>query len=301
MITSRPYENESDLYAISEFLNETYNLSEDQINWGAARWQYAAYFVHPMNLMRSNSYWLESIRIWEENNRIVGVVSYENKGNVYIQRHPKFVDITEEMIIWAEENLSILNENSTRKISIWINDQDEIKKQILSNRNYKKSVDFEYLRLHQLNEIYDYEISENFIISSLDKYKNIESKCDAIVKAFGSSGLPIELYQSLQSAPLYKDDLDIVAVHKNGEVAACGTMWFNQSTKTCYVEPMATSPEYQGCGLGKAILLEGLKRMKEKGAKIAYVGSYGEKAGAFYSSCGFEIYERNYPWTKTFD
>jgi len=301
MITTRPYENESDLHAISEFLNETYTLSEDQLNWGAARWQYSAYFVHPYNLMQGNNYWLKSIRIWEDDGKIVGVVSYEDEGSVHIQRHPNYPELIEVMILWAEENLSVVDDKGVRKLEIWINDQDEYKKQIASDRGYEKYHAFEYLRWHQLNEILDFELPPEYIVSSLDVYTDIESKCNTIVKAFGSTGLPLELYRTLQSAPLYKHDLDLVAVHENGEVAACGTMWFNPATKTCYVEPMATSPDHQGKGLGKAILLEGLIRMKAKGAKIAYVGSYGDAAGSFYAACGFTQYECNYPWTKTFE
>ncbi|MGH4051889.1 MAG: hypothetical protein ACREVX_11175 [Clostridium sp.] len=74
MIISRPYENEADLYVISEFLDATYALSNDQINWSAARWQCYAYFVNPLHLMSGNDYWLKSIRIWEDDGHVVGVV-----------------------------------------------------------------------------------------------------------------------------------------------------------------------------------------------------------------------------------
>jgi len=301
MITSRPYLNETDLNVISEFLDETYSLSNDQINWSAARWQYAAYFVNPLHLMSGNDYWSKSIRIWEDDGHIVGVVFYEDKGSVFIQRHPNYPELNETMLLWAEEHLSIVDEDGVRKIELWINDNDEIKRQLASSRGYEKNDYFEYLRWHDLDEIDEFVFPTDYTISSLDVFENVESKCNTIVKAFNSSGLPLELYRSMQSAPLYNPMLDIVVVYQNEEVAACGTMWFNPNTKACYIEPMATLPEHQGKGLGKIVLLEGLQRLKKLGAKKAYVGSYGDVVGAFYASCGFTEFERNYPWTKTFE
>lgn len=301
MITSRPYQNESDLHAISEFLNETYLLSKDQINWGTARWQYLVHFVHPLHSMRGNDYWLKSIRIWEDDGKMIGVVSYEDKGSVFIQRHPNYPELNKDMILWAEENLSLVDENGVKKIELWINDNDEVKKEIVSSKGYEKYHAFEYLRWHDLNEVDTFDLPDGYKISSLDVFENVESKCNTIVKAFNSSGLPLELYQSMQSAPLYNPMLDIVVVHENEEVAACGTMWFNPSTKTCYVEPMATLPSHQDKGLGKIVLLEGLHRLKQLGAEKAFVGSYGDAVGAFYASCGFVEFERYYPWTKTFE
>lgn len=301
MITSRPYKNETDFNLISEFLNETYLITSDQINWSASRWQYLVHFVHPLNLMKGNEYWLKSIRIWEDDNKIVGVVSYEDKGSIFIQRHPYYPELNEQMILWAEENLSFTDENGIKKIELWINDNDKIKKDIISSKGYKKHDDFEYLRWHDLEKIDTFNLPSEYEISSLDIFKNIESKCKTIIKAFNSSGLPLELYHSMQSAPLYNPALDIVILNKNKEVIACGTTWFNPKTQTCYIEPMATLPEYQGKGLGKIVLLESLHRSKKLGAKKAFVGSYGHTTGAFYASCGFIQFERYYPWVKIFE
>lgn len=300
MIISRAYNGTEDLHSISDFLNETYLLSKDQINWSTARWQYSAYFIHPLHLMSGNDYWTKSIQIWEDNDKIVGVVSYEDKGSVFIQHHPNYPELIETMILWSEENLSLVDEEGVRTIELWINENDEIKRKLASSRGYKQNDYFEYLRWHDLDEVENFVLPTEYTISSLDIFEDVESKCNTIAKAFNSLGLPLELYRSMQSAPLYNPMLDIVVVYKNGEVAACGTMWFNPNTKASYVEPMATLPEHQGKGLGRIVLLEGLKRLKILGAEKAYVGSYGDRTGSFYASCGFNEFERNYPWTKTF-
>ena len=64
-----------------------------------------------------------------------------------------------------------------------------------------------------------------------------------------------------------------------------------------YVEPVATDPDYRRRGLGRAAVLEGIRRCGEEGASVAYVGT--DKP--FYLSFGFKtIYTQNC-WLKRFD
>ena len=65
--------------------------------------------------------------------------------------------------------------------------------------------------------------------------------------------------------------LHIVAENADGEyVAYCG-LWYRQNTDYVYVEPVCTIPEYRQMGLGKAVVLEALKRGRSLGAEKAYV------------------------------
>jgi predicted N-acetyltransferase YhbS len=60
-------------------------------------------------------------------------------------------------------------------------------------------------------------------------------------------------------------------------------MWYDSETDYALVEPVATIPAYRKMGLGKAAVLEGVKRCGELGAKRAYVGSSQQ----FYYKIGF--------------
>jgi predicted N-acetyltransferase YhbS len=50
-----------------------------------------------------------------------------------------------------------------------------------------------------------------------------------------------------------------------------------------YVEPVATDPNYRRLGLGRAAVLEGVRRCGALGAALAYVGS----DQPFYQALGF--------------
>jgi ribosomal protein S18 acetylase RimI-like enzyme len=63
---------------------------------------------------------------------------------------------------------------------------------------------------------------------------------------------------------------------------------------------VATVPAHRRHGLGKALLVEGLHRLKEMGCLVAFVGGYSERANGLYSSVMGEEYDVSEPWEKQF-
>ncbi len=108
-------------------------------------------------------------------------------------------------------------------------------------------------------------------------------------------------YRIILTAPLFRRDLDIVAVAADGSIASFCTVWYDDVTRTAYYEPVATVPGHQRRGLGKAVMLEGLRRLRRMGALYAFVGGYSEPARALYSSfaAGSE-YGVSEPWARRF-
>lgn len=79
-------------------------------------------------------------------------------------------------------------------------------------------------------------------------------------------------------------------------VSYCGT-WYEPINGYAYVEPVATDPDYRRRGLGRAAVLEGIRRCGELGATVAYVGSDLE----FYEALGFVPIYTCQCWTKYLD
>lgn len=87
-------------------------------------------------------------------------------------------------------------------------------------------------------------------------------------------------------------DIKIAVVAPNGDfVSYCG-MWQDDRTANCLVEPVATDPAFRRLGLGRAAVLEGLRRCKTLGSKRAFVGSSQQ----FYYSIGFRPYATGTWW-----
>ncbi len=105
-------------------------------------------------------------------------------------------------------------------------------------------------------------------------------------------------YRNIQTAPLYRRDLDLVAVAPDGAIAAFCTIWFDDVTRSAYFEPVATVPAHQRRGLGKALLTEGLRRLQRRGALVAGVGGYSPHANALYRSVMGDDHTLYEPWVK---
>jgi N-acetylglutamate synthase-like GNAT family acetyltransferase len=88
--------------------------------------------------------------------------------------------------------------------------------------------------------------------------------------------------------------LKIAVVAPNGDfVSYCG-MWQDENTDYALVEPVATDPAYRKMGLGRAAVLEGIKRCRELGAKKAFVGSSQQ----FYYNIGFRPFASSTFWEQ---
>lgn len=92
-------------------------------------------------------------------------------------------------------------------------------------------------------------------------------------------------------APDYDPTLDIVTVAPDGRFAAFAMAWIDDALKMSEFEPVGTRYEFHRRGLGRATLLEGLRRLKARGVETALVSTGAEEDGniAFYRACGFEI------------
>jgi ribosomal protein S18 acetylase RimI-like enzyme len=88
--------------------------------------------------------------------------------------------------------------------------------------------------------------------------------------------------------------LKVAVVAPDGNfVSYCG-MWYDPEAGYAVIEPVATDPDYRKMGLGKAAVLEGIRRVGELGAKTALVGSSQQ----FYYSIGLRPFSTTTLWRK---
>jgi mycothiol synthase len=126
--------------------------------------------------------------------------------------------------------------------------------------------------------------------------------------AFGSANMTEDWRQRTLQAPQYIPALDLVAVAPDGSLAAFCICWLSQrghdenGGNTGQVEPIGVRPDLQGRGLGRAILLEGLRRLQAHGAATALIDSDGENdpSRGLYESVGFRVANVVWKYRKDF-
>jgi mycothiol synthase len=96
-------------------------------------------------------------------------------------------------------------------------------------------------------------------------------------------------YARFMTTPVYDGERDLLVRTQDGRGASACTIWFDPINKVGLFEPVGTHPDYQRRGLGKAVMAEGLRRMKAAGMQRAIVGfdPNNVAAQALYTAMGF--------------
>ncbi len=107
--------------------------------------------------------------------------------------------------------------------------------------------------------------------------------------AFDPSKFTIARYARVRSMAGYKPEFDLVISTPENEFASFCLVWLSGGVG--YFEPVGTRAVFRRQGLGRAVILEGFRRLKALGAHTAMVFS-GSENREFYESCGFRVVNR---------
>ncbi len=302
----RKYRTESDGEKIRQFLREVF-LANDrrEISWPLYRWDYWRWHVNE-NIFKFDL--SAAIFLWETpDGRLAAVLNPDGPGEAFLQVHPEFhtPELEVEMLSTAETQFATTQAEGRQRLVVWAHENDLLRQDVLKRRGYAKS---QWLPEHQRRRAMSQPIPEiptpdGYILRTLGGVDEHPARSWVSWKAFHPDE-PDEKYEgwdwyaNVQRAPLYRRDLDLVAAAPNGEFAAFGTLWFDEVTRAAAFEPVGTHPNHQRKGLGKALMAEGLRRVRDLGATLCTVVSYSQAAGALYASLGFTKYDLSEPWVK---
>jgi GNAT superfamily N-acetyltransferase len=307
------YRNREDYWRIREFLRRVMLLNRQrELSWHVARWDYWWWFANPhLEKMRLE----EKVFLWEtESGDLAAVLNPEGHGQAFIQIHPglRTPELAEEMVMLAEERLVAGEEDGRQPLHFWSDSQDQLFQEILTRRGFQRVEQPEAAEVQHRRSLEgtlpDVPQIPGYTIRSLGDGLELLERCYASGLGFHDDDIHIarenrdhpNWYHHIQLAPLYRRDLDLVAVAGDGSIASFCTIWFDDVSRTAYFEPVATVPAHRKHGLARALMVEGLHRLKRMGCQVAFVGGYSEAANALYSSVmgpEHDIYE---PWEKVF-
>jgi predicted N-acetyltransferase YhbS len=298
MATLRPFRGNPDYVAVSDFLTSLYLPDNRDGNWFQPIWEYA--YTHDW----FDAAFTGEIGLWEEAGRIVGVATYESVlGEAFFNVHPDYEHLKPEMLNHAEAHLASREANGRRCLKAYVCDFDQALEAVVVARGYTKDPT-SHRPMSQFvipSPFPAIPLPEGFRLQSLADDNDLRKVNRVLHRGFNHPGEPEEERiagrAKMQMGPHYRNDLTIVAVAPDGEfVSFCG-MWYDATHRFGYVEPVATDPDYRRRGLGRACVLEGIRRCGALGATVAYVGT--DKP--FYLSFGFrKLYTANC-WRREWD
>jgi ribosomal protein S18 acetylase RimI-like enzyme len=306
--TFRPYQSEDDYWRMREFLRHVFLLNGRlERSWHVARLDYARWHTC-LNCAKLR---LEDLAyLWETGGQIVAFLMPDGgRGEAHLSVHPglRTLELEEEAITVAEEHLAAVKQDGSHRLYVWAPDQDTLRRRLLRRRGYTQEDWPEHQWRRQLDApIPDVPLAPGYAIRSLGDGLELLERCYASGLGFHDGDIKTAVenredptwYRNIQTAPLYRRDLDLVAIAPDGAIAAFCTVWFDDVTRSAYYEPVATVPAHERRGLGKALLTEGLRRLQRMGATTAFVGGYSPAANALYRSVMGSDHELSEPWIK---
>jgi len=306
--TYRSYQTEDDFWRMREFLRQVFLLNgRREWSWFVARLEYARWHT----CLNCAHVTLNEIAfLWETDGQLVAFLMPDGgRGEAHLCVHPALstAALEEEMLDVAEERLFEQREGSARRLCVWCPDCDTRRQGILARRGYQKGKWPEHQWRRNLDTpIPDAPLAAGYTIRPLGDGLELLERCYASGLGFHEGDIKIAVdnrddptwYRNIQTAPLYRRDLDLVAVAPDGAIASFCTIWFDDATRSACFEPVATVPAHQRLGLGKAVMTEGLHRLQRMGATLALVGGYSPEANGLYRSVMGLDHELNEPWVK---
>jgi mycothiol synthase len=307
--SARRVRDEEDYWRLRAFLRRVYLLEgRHERSWHVGRLDYARWHVC-LNVAEVG---LEEIAwLWEAGGEVVGLVMPDGGGGeAHLAVDPgwRTAALEAEMLDVAEAELSEATKEGMRRLVVWAMEDDPLRPALLAERGYERRewIDHKW-RADLTRPLPEPAVAPGYAVRALGDGLELLERCYASGLGFHDGDTKVALdnradpswYRNIQNAPLYRRDLDLVAVAPDGAIAAFCTLWFDDVTRSAYVEPAATVPDHRRRGLARALLLEGLRRVQRMGATLATVGGFSEAANGLYRSVMGDDHDRLVPWVRT--
>lgn len=294
-VVFRPYTNISgftpEFHRVYRFLrriNEP-EVTSEGFMWGRWEWMFSLQYLDVSQLSR--------IGTWECNEEIVALATYEQGlGNAWFCVDKAFSYLIEQMLEYAKAHLS-----RDGILRVLIRDSDCLFQDAAAKQGFRPTQEQENNAVIRIEEsLPDCVLPEGYRIVSLADTFDMKAYNKVLWYGFNHGGIAPETPEQLQfrkfevSGPHVDLNLKVAVAAPNGDfVSFCG-MWYLPGTDYALVEPVATIPDYRMKGMGKAAVLEGVRRCGKMGAKKAYVGSSQQ----FYYNIGFRPCSTETWWTN---
>ena len=292
-LSMRPCTDEDDFWRARNFLREVFQPNDRlEHHWPVARLDYWRWhYILTCNICKSVEV---GMVLWENaDGKIVAMLNHLGGSELRLHVHPHFysAELEHEMLTYAEENYFVTAEDGRRYIYLPIFQDDLRRQELVQSRGYKKQPGWRHHYRRDLDSpIPDVPIPDGYIIHLMGGVEEYPARSWASRRAFHNDQPDSNFdgdyswYANLQSTPLYRRDLDVVAFAPDGSIAAFCTIFYDDTTRSAVTVLVGVAAEHWRRGLGKAVMTEGLRRLSVLGCTRVFSTAHEEPADALYRS-----------------
>ncbi len=285
-ISMRPFAGEHDFVALVELVKTVPASTPHIVD---LPWRMSS----PVTTSNRDAY------VWEdENGTLLGFAAWQYWWAVldYFIR-PDFHKqaIEQQLYSIMQQRFRELDQERGKQFPYWVEfrDDDAERKAAAEQHGYTLKEDYYYVQMqHSLTELSkELHLPTGFTIRPLAGAQEVEVYVVLHRAAFESMSMTSEWRQRTLLTPYYQPELDLVVVAPDGTLAGFCVGWLDPYRAIGQIEPIGIHPNFQGMGLGSALLHEILRRFKAYGAKEARVETQSIRIPAVqaYESVGFQV------------
>ena len=225
-------------------------------------------------------------RLWFDGEQLAGWGWLTGGTELELQVRPTHRELVDEILDWANPTELLVDERDTDLIA-------RLNARGLVHLPAGMSI-LENAR--SLEEIEEPRVPDGYRLTTMAEYEDTASRSAAHRSAFTPSRFTDEVYAVVRKTWPYRADLDCVAVAPDGSVASYALAWLDEVNRVGELEPVGTHEAHRRKGLGRAVNLFALQRLRDEGATEALVACRGDDAHPIprklYASVGFREVER---------
>jgi len=275
------------------------------------------YYVHVGDLdwwlyyLQADSPPWQNIYLWEDKENPGSLAAWSllspawNSFDVFISPAWHATSQVDEVYTWTEERLvqMVDQDNNGGIRTMWVAEHDDRLIARLSRHGFVASNQFMENMVRDLSSLQAITLPAGFNFRMVMGEMDLENRAAAQYAVFGSR-LPFDKYCQrylrFMRSPAYSHAMDLVIEAPGGQIVAFCILWPDVVTRVGLFEPVGVHPNFQKRGLGKALLADGLLRLRSAGMDSAIVDVECDNQPALhlYRSVGFITAERLITFTK---
>ncbi|HVB60467.1 MAG TPA: GNAT family N-acetyltransferase [Ktedonobacteraceae bacterium] len=300
-ITSRPFSGSRDLELLKQFVMEIWadESYRSYLHMGDIIWNiYQNTLFDPYR----------NIRLWQNTqSKLLGFALFDigrTDFSSWTQIHPgqqENAALYNAMLAWLDERAAEERKEDPSKDLLYNNsyDDDAPLRDALLRHNYQPGdIGMLYMYRELDGILLDPALPQGWQVRHVAGEREFEERVAIHRDVWHPSRVTLQAYQRLRTIPGYTPELDIVAVAPDGTFASYCICWLDPLNRCGEFEPVGTRAAFRGYGIGKAVMLEGLRRLQTSGATSAIVNTHNgnDPARRLYESVGFHVIaeDRNY-------
>ena len=278
---ARPYAGAADLLAIQDAVSAWDSSSCRTLHPGdMAHRFYNALRIYDLS---------EWVRVWEDGGELVGWALVFPQWQAWdAMAAPGRPDVLEQVLDWSEATAAALDPTPD-DVQADVCDCDTEREAALLARGYRKGDQLYWATSRSLSDLPEPKLPGGFSIRAVTGLGEAGALAELHHAAFGSKWTAEE-YAQYMTSPAYDPARELVVVAPDGRLAAFCICWPDERNRIGLFEPVGTHRDFRRLGLGRALLFEGMRRMRDWGmteATVLYEVD-NEASGALYRDVGFE-------------